>query len=349
MTVGKATAPAIVLPDNLSAVQDAPLSSIELPQGWTWADETQTVSALVKEYAARLTVDDTRYDYSQVEGYDADGHYVERKLNVSVAQGTNQWTKEPAIADWTYGEAASVPSGKAAHGTVEFTYSDSQTGEFSSEVPETSGTWYMKASVAASEEYSGLNRIVSFTIHKAAPTYNVPENLSAVYGQTLADVELPDGFTWTDDTLAVGNAGDNVFEAVYTQADTDNYETVKNIKVSVTVEPKKADAPGSTVNVPESTENTDLEKLQVTDADTVLISGTDYDISTERDGNVVTVTFTFKGNYTGIIARTYEVTPEESETEESETEESETTESETEESETIESETEESETIESET
>lgn len=74
------------------------------------------------------------------------------------------------------------------------------------------------------------------TINKLSPDYTVPENLEAVYGETLADVELPDGFTWQDDiTTSVGNPGENEFKVTFTPEDVDNYATVTDITVVVKV------------------------------------------------------------------------------------------------------------------
>ncbi len=74
------------------------------------------------------------------------------------------------------------------------------------------------------------------TINKLSPDYAVPENLEAEYGETLADVELPDGFTWQDDlATSVGNAGENEFKVTFTPDDTDNYETVNDIIVVIKV------------------------------------------------------------------------------------------------------------------
>ena len=65
-----------------------------------------------------------------------------------------------------------------------------------------------------------------------------PQELSAVYGQTLGDVTLPTGFSWQDDASAkVGDVGRKTFPAVYIPVDTANYETVRNIEVSLDVAP----------------------------------------------------------------------------------------------------------------
>ena len=76
---------------------------------------------------------------------------------------------------------------------------------------------------------------VGYTINKADPTYTVPTDLNATYGDTLADVALPTGWAWADNTANVGNAGTNTFKANFTPADTANYNTVNNVDVTVTV------------------------------------------------------------------------------------------------------------------
>lgn len=76
---------------------------------------------------------------------------------------------------------------------------------------------------------------IEFTIVKGDPVYTVPNNLTAKYGQTLADVVLPAGFTWDDNTASVGEIGENTFKATFTPSDTDNYNIVNNIDINVTV------------------------------------------------------------------------------------------------------------------
>ncbi len=82
--ITKAPPAKITLPENLSAAQGAPLSSILLPRGWEWITPDETVSSTEPGYKAMLKVDDTNYDYTDVEGYDASTHSVIRELTVSV-------------------------------------------------------------------------------------------------------------------------------------------------------------------------------------------------------------------------------------------------------------------------
>ena len=77
---------------------------------------------------------------------------------------------------------------------------------------------------------------VAWSIAKADPTYAVPEPISATEGQTLGDLELPEGFSWQDDpSTSVGNAGEHEFMATFTPDDAANYNVVENVPVTVNV------------------------------------------------------------------------------------------------------------------
>lgn len=71
---------------------------------------------------------------------------------------------------------------------------------------------------------------------KEKPIYVVPEGLTAIEGQTLRDIDLPEGFKFEDslDTL-VGKAGENKFKVTYTPNDIDKYEIVTGIEITITV------------------------------------------------------------------------------------------------------------------
>ena len=83
---------------------------------------------------------------------------------------------------------------------------------------------------------NNLTLYVGFEIIKANPEYTIPTGLTATYGDTLADVTLPDGFSWQDaESTSVGNAGTNTFKATYTASDNDNYNNVTDIVVTIEV------------------------------------------------------------------------------------------------------------------
>lgn len=78
---------------------------------------------------------------------------------------------------------------------------------------------------------------------KQIPTYTVPTDLKGIYGQTLADVIIPeteDGtFAWVDDSISLGEVGSRSFKAVYTPKNGDIYENAEDITITVMVEPAK--------------------------------------------------------------------------------------------------------------
>jgi hypothetical protein len=81
---------------------------------------------------------------------------------------------------------------------------------------------------------------VSIIVNKATPAYTAPTGLTAIVGQTLADVALPPGFSWdtelNDTTTSVGIVGAHTFNVKFTHTtDAANYNEVKAIPVTVTV------------------------------------------------------------------------------------------------------------------
>ncbi|WP_143352706.1 hypothetical protein, partial [Enterococcus faecium] len=57
-----------------------------MPDGWTWKDENTPVSVGEQKYPAHFDVSSypEDYDFSNVDGYYANGEYVERNLTVYV-------------------------------------------------------------------------------------------------------------------------------------------------------------------------------------------------------------------------------------------------------------------------
>ena len=127
-------------------------------------------------------------------------------------------------------------------GKVTFTYQekDGNKWKYITSAPINAGTYKVKAIVEENDTYKSTETDwKEFTISKAMPTYEVPTNLTAIVGQTLADVTLPESFAWQDDTTtSVGSAGTNTFKVTYTPKDTTNYNTVTDIEVILTVNPK---------------------------------------------------------------------------------------------------------------
>lgn len=83
-----------------------------------------------------------------------------------------------------------------------------------------------------------LEWVNPITIIKRTPKYDVPKNLKAELGQSLYDISLPNGFEWTSENEVFSEVGIKTYEAKYTPEDTENYNVIENIKVTINVSAK---------------------------------------------------------------------------------------------------------------
>ena len=101
----------------------------------------------------------------------------------AITQATNSFTSQPSITGWTYSEDANAPGGaEALFGTetIVYMYSAAADGEYTTTVPTEAGTYYVKAFIAATDNYAGAESdAVEFTIVKYTS--------NAISGLTFAD------------------------------------------------------------------------------------------------------------------------------------------------------------------
>ena len=110
---------------------------------------------------------------------------------------TNEFTQQLAITGWTYGETANTPTAVAKYGTIKYTYSNTADGTYTEEVPTNAGTYYVKATVEETADYSGLeSNAVEFTI--------LPKTINTAITQLTAPVknEVPQTEIETDEYTA---------------------------------------------------------------------------------------------------------------------------------------------------
>ena len=167
-----------------------------------------------------------------------------KDLSITIAK-PQQYGKV-SMGDYVYGEAPSTPSltDWTGDGSVTYYYSttNSNSGGTTWENIQAdtlnAGTYYMYAELGETENYGSFTTAcVQFRVSMAIPTYTKPTGLTAIYGQTLADVTLPDGWSWMNSSESVGNASTAAkkFMAKFTPADITNYNTVEDIELEVTV------------------------------------------------------------------------------------------------------------------
>ena len=110
---------------------------------------------------------------------------------------TNEFTQPLAITGWTSGEKANTPTAEAKYGTIKYTYSNTADGTYTEEVPTNAGTYYVKATVEETADYSGLeSNAVEFTI--------LPKTINTAITQLTAPVknEVPQTEIETDEYTA---------------------------------------------------------------------------------------------------------------------------------------------------
>ncbi|MDE6476318.1 MAG: MBG domain-containing protein, partial [Erysipelotrichaceae bacterium] len=92
---------------------------------------------------------------------------AETEVEFSISKASNAWTTELSMQGWVYGEEANTPQAEVQFGKITYTYSTSEDGVYTEEVPSDAGTYWVKASVEGTDNYEGLEAKVSFTIEKA--------------------------------------------------------------------------------------------------------------------------------------------------------------------------------------
>ena len=161
-----------------------------------------------------------------------------------ITKGTNEWIVAPSIENWTYGESPSELIYEIKFDLPVIRYYQAGSEEYLSDVPTEAGDYTVTISKGNTNNYDGeLNETLSFTIYKATPTYEVPTALTALYGDMLGEVVLPneEAGTWSfkeDSTTLLDEAKEYTFTLVYTPNDINNYKVVEEV---VTVNVLKAE------------------------------------------------------------------------------------------------------------
>ena len=164
---------------------------------------------------------------------------AECKVKLTVNRANQTVTAPAAVSGLVYDgsaqtlvTAATVTAGNTASGSISYSLDNAS---WSTSLPQgtNAGNYTVYYKVAGNDNYNEFvcSVPVSVTITKADP--ETPTGLAATFGQTLADVTLPEGWTWADSSQSVGAAGENTFKANF--AGNDNYNSASNVDVTVTV------------------------------------------------------------------------------------------------------------------
>ncbi len=210
--IDKAT-PSYTKPNKFIVDSTLTLADVALPEGWTWENENTEIEIGTGNYKAIYTPNDTN-NYKSVSG-----------INIEI-EGT---AKALTATDFDVEDA--VYTGNSISPTVVTQLVKDE--DYTVGIVNNTNAGTATINFTGIGEYTGTVAI-DFTIAKATPEYTLPTNIKATSEQTLADVDLPEGWEWNDENLSVGDIGSNTFSATFTPNDTTNYNSViKDITVSV--------------------------------------------------------------------------------------------------------------------
>ena len=255
------------------------VNNVDVDGTFEWVDGTHIPVVGNGTYAAEWIFEPTDTEkYLTISG----------RSNITVEKA--QPYGKVSMASYTYGKTPSTPTLTDRTGdlnaqvTYRYAAADSgsvQTWDIQNPPALNAGTYRMYASIGDTDNYYGFEAVYcEFVVAKATPTYTVPTGLTAKYGQTLADVTLPDGWSWMDSSESVGGASTaaKTFQAKFTPKDTKNYNTVENIELEVTV--NKADG-GNLKTVELEQKYTDASDHTYTPDWAGLPAGQDWTFSSE--------------------------------------------------------------------
>ena len=200
-----------------------------------WSPEVEDKFGYDTVYTATITITPkTNYTVKGIaeNGYtvngaqtvtnEADSATVTVVYSATENKNSNEFTQPLAITGWTYGEKANTPTAVAKYGTIKYTYSNTADGTYTEEVPTNAGTYYVKATVEETADYSGLeSNAVEFTI--------LPKTINTAITQLTAPVknEVPQTEIETDEYTAT---------VVWSPEVTDKfgYDTVYTATITIT-------------------------------------------------------------------------------------------------------------------
>ena len=274
-------------------------------------DTTKPIILNVAEDKANLF--DLNYPVDKMLEHRADGHlYLADKLPPMPALTV---TVRPSSLD--YGETAQATVSGAPDGaTIRYQIVDAipdgvaSIGTDGAITTNGVGRFKVKVTVKATGYSDGETTSAEVTVNKATPNPTPPTDLTATYGDTLANIDLPDDWTWKDPDTSVGNVGIHEFDAIYQETPEKYYNSVP-MKLRVEVTPKSIS--GASIELGASLTYTGEELTQtvsrVTVGETVLTADSDYTVTGNTGTNAgnYTLTITGKGNYNGTVTKQWSI------------------------------------------
>ena len=238
--ISKAAAPEISWPTASAITCGEKVSDSRLSGGSTqygtfaWSDDVKDTIPTVGTYSYKVVFtpsEDTEKNYETISTTEQDVSLTVNAKSLTDAQVT-------VSGSYTYTGQAQIPTADAV--TVQVDGETIPKDWYTISASDNTNAGQATVTVTGQGDYTGTAS-GTFTIGKATPTPEMPSNLTAIYGSTLKDVPLPQGWAWDTPDSSVGNVGDKTFAATYTKDNSGNYNpvqkdlTVKVAKKAVTV------------------------------------------------------------------------------------------------------------------
>ena len=198
----------------------------------------------VGEYDVVLTLTDTKkYEWTTPDADDK----AKVTLKFAITKAGNEITVL-TVDDRTYGETPKTPTATAKFGTPEFTYATSENGEYTATVPSAVGKYWVKATVAGTDNYTEVTKTAQFEIKKAAATVttapaaktelvynrNAQELVTAGYADGgKLNYKLGENGTWSETIPAATDAGD--YKVYYKVVGDESHSDTAETEIPVTI------------------------------------------------------------------------------------------------------------------
>ena len=172
----------------------------------------------VGSYTATIALSGDNYIWS-------DGTLESKNETYTIVVATNQWTVEPTIGSWVYGQAGDLGSATAMVGqvTIEYKLADAEDSAYSTTLPTNAGN-YVARFTATDSNYAPISVTREFTISKKeidVPVISADKLLQIYTGSALnSGLVAADEYTVTDN----GGTNANTYTAIVSLKDKANYK-----------------------------------------------------------------------------------------------------------------------------
>lgn len=269
--------------------------TVEKKQGELGQDDGWVTVKGIGSASLTITVSDTQNYKGDVLTYEVIVSPVQLEENaITLAQASYVYTGKAIEPEFTV-----TTGGKELKKGTDYTVAYSE----NTDAGEGSVT------ITGINHYTGT-ATAGFTIEKAEWEAADPNPVSAVYGQKLNEIKLPETghetWSWKDAEALVGDVGEHQYEAVLA-GDKNHKDKTAQVTVRVTA---KALTPSMIALEYESAEYTGSAlEPKVTAEDEGLITENDYTVSYADNMQVgtATVTVTGQNNYAGVVSKTFEI------------------------------------------